>query len=742
VPKTLVIVESPTKAKTIGKFLGSSYIVKASMGHIRDLPEKNLGVDVENNYEPEYVVSRDKNKTVKDLKDDLKKVDNILLATDEDREGEAIAWHLVHALKIKDKPFRRIVFHEITKDAIMHAVKNPRDINTSLVDAQQARRILDRLVGYKLSPFLWKKVRKGLSAGRVQSVAVRLIVDKEREIQAFVQEEYWHMQAVLITPRKEIFTAQLEKVGKEKMPVKTEEEILKLRELVEKAKKFVVIDVTKKDKKRTPPAPFTTSTLQQEASRKFGYGVKNTMRIAQQLYEGLDIGSGSQGLITYMRTDSVFLSNTALDQAKDVIDSVFGKEFSLAKPRTYKTKSKGAQEAHEAIRPANLSILPSSIKQFLSKEQFNLYSLIWNRTVATQMQDAQLQQTSVRMNPEGSPDFVFAAHGTVVTFPGFMKLYIEGQDTEEEEEGLLPKLEVGEICDRKDLTQSQHFTKPPARYTEASLVKKLESEGIGRPSTYAPTISTIIDKGYIEKDKKHLLPTDIAFVVTDLLVAHFAKEVDYGFTAAIEEQFDDIAEGKEKWQRVIDAFYKEFAANLTKKLTEVEKIQEKTGIMCTECGSEMVIKFGRFGKFMACSSYPECKHIQPLEEESQRQKMLEEKYKDKKCETCGSDLTIKRGRFGEFLACSKYPECKYTAPIAEGTGVTCNECGKGEFIERKSKRGRIFYSCNRYPDCKNALWNKPVVEKRPEDGGLMTWVKKGIVGCTTCSHKEERGEEE
>lgn len=712
------------------------------MGHIRDLPEKNLGVDVENNYEPEYVVSREKNKTVKDLKADLAKADEVLLATDEDREGEAIAWHLVHALKIKGKPFKRIVFHEITKDAITNAVKNPRDINASLVDAQQARRVLDRLVGYKLSPFLWKKVRKGLSAGRVQSVAVRLIVDKEREIQAFVQEEYWHMQAILQTPRKDLFTAQLEKFGKDKMPVKTEKEAEKLKKKLENAKNFKVIEVSKKDKKRTPPPPFTTSTLQQEASRKFGYGVKNTMRIAQQLYEGIDIGQGGQqGLITYMRTDSVFLSQTALDQAKEVIDSVFGKEFSLKEPRKYKTKSKGAQEAHEAIRPASMAVLPSSVKEHLTKEQFNLYSLIWNRAVATQMKEALLEQTSVRLTPEGVDEFIFAAHGTVVKFPGYMKLYIEGQDTEEEEQGLLPKVEEGEMCARKDLTLSQHFTKPPARYTEASLVKKLESEGIGRPSTYAPTISTIIEKGYIEKDKKNLLPTDIAFVVTDLLVQHFAKEVDYGFTAAIEEQFDEIAEGKQKWQKVIDAFYTEFAANLAKKLTEVEKIQEKTGKMCPDCGHELVIKFGRFGKFMACSNYPECKHIEALAEEETRKKELEEKYKDKKCETCQSDLIVKRGRFGEFLACSKYPECKYTAPIVEGTGVPCNECGKGEFVERKSRKGRVFYSCNRYPDCKNAVWNKPVPEKCPDCGGLMTWAKKGIVGCTNCSHKEERNEE-
>lgn len=740
-PKTLVIVESPTKARTISKFLGSAYIVRASMGHIRDLPQKNLGVDIENNYEPDYVVSREKNKTVKELKADLAKADKILLATDEDREGEAIAWHLVHALKIKNKPFQRIVFHEITKDAIKNAIKNPRDINISLVDAQQARRILDRLVGYKLSPFLWKKVRKGLSAGRVQSVAVRLIVDKEREIQAFVQEEYWHMQAIVQTPRKDVLTAQLEKVGKSKMPVKTEKDILDLRKKIEKIEDFEVVDVTKKDKKRTPPAPFTTSTLQQEASRKFGYGVKNTMRIAQQLYEGVDVGQGAQGLITYMRTDSVSLSKTALDQAKKVVDSVFGKEFSLKSPRTYKTKAKGAQEAHEAIRPSDLSLLPSEAKQYLTKEQFNLYSLIWNRTVATQMQDAKLEQTSVRLSPKGMEDFVFAAHGTVVKFPGFMKLYIEGKDTEEEEQGILPQIDKGEICLRKDLNQTQHFTKPPARYTEASLVKKLESEGIGRPSTYAPTISTIIEKGYIEKDKKHLLPTDIAFVVTDLLVEHFKKEIDYGFTASIEEQFDEIAEGKEKWQKVIDAFYKEFAANLEKKTTEVQKIQEKTGKMCPDCGHEMVIKFGRFGKFIACSNYPECKHIEAMAEEEARKKELEEKYKDKKCETCGSSLMVKRGRFGEFLACSKYPDCKFTAPIVEGTGVPCNECGKGEFVERKSKRGRIFYSCNKYPDCKNAVWNKPVPEKCPECKGLMTWQKKGVVGCTSCGHKEEREEE-
>lgn len=738
--------ESPTKAKTISKFLGSSYIVKASMGHIRDLPEKNLGVDVDKNYEPEYVVSKEKTKTVKELKEAMKNTEHVLLATDEDREGEAIAWHLMGALKIKEDAYERIVFHEITKDAILHAVESPRKLNKDLVDAQQARRILDRLVGYKLSPFLWKKVRKGLSAGRVQSVAVRFIVEKEREIQAFIPEEFWNIMVQLASKDGHAFKAKLEQINGKKIKVTNADEAKALADLLKDVEKYMVSDIKVKAAGRTPPAPFTTSTLQQEASRKHGFGVKQTMRLAQQLYEGLDVGLGSgvQGLITYMRTDSVNLAETALKQAKTVITEVYGKEYALAAPRLYKTKAKGAQEAHEAIRPTDLSLTPERVKGFLEPQQYKLYSLIWKRTLASQMAPAELENTTVTFHPEGHTTHDFQAKGTAILFAGFMKLYIEGTDDEEEEEGLLPKLEMGEICTKKKFETIQSFTKAPGRYTEATLVKKLESEGIGRPSTYAPTISTIIDKGYVEKKEKHLWPTDIAFVVNDLLVEHFAQEMDYKFTAKLEEDFDRISEGEVKWQEIIDGFYQPFAKTLEEKNKDVQKVEEKTGELCDKCQHDMVIKFGRFGKFMACSNYPECKNIKPMKEEEDRKKELEQKFSDKKCDKCESQLIVKKGRFGEFLACSNYPDCSFTAPIVNATGVKCPECKEGDMVERKSKRGKLFYSCSRYPDCKKAVWNKPYEKPCTKCGGMTMWQKKGVVKCDSCGETEEveTGEEE
>lgn len=735
VPKTLVIVESPTKAKTISRFLGKDYVVSASMGHIRDLPEKNLGIDVEKDYEPSYVVSRKNAQKIKPLKELLKKSNKVLLATDEDREGEAIAWHLLKALKI-DVPYERIVFHEITKDAILNALKHPRGIDEGLVDAQQARRVLDRLVGYTLSPFLWSKVRKGLSAGRVQSVAVRLIVEKEREIQAFKEEEYWHIHATLQTEKKEEFKAQLMKINGKKATIEKEKGAKEVISAIGKVKKYKVEKITLQKKQRYPAPPFTTSTLQQEAARKLGFSVKKTMKIAQELYEGVDVGNGTEGLITYMRTDSVNLAKSALEQAAQVVEERYGKTYGLSKPRVYKTKSKGAQEAHEAIRPTNLEYHPDEIKEYLSKDQQRLYALVWKRTIATQMKEAEVEHTKALLYPEGFEEYEFQAKGMVITFPGFMAAYTEGQDDEVKEDGELPKLHEGEMTTCKELLPSQHFTKPPARYTEASLVKKLESEGIGRPSTYAPTISTIIDKGYVEKLEKKLHPTEIAFVVIDLLVKHFAKEVDYSFTAQMEEQFDQVAEGKMSWQKAVDDFFGPFSKLLEKKKKEVEKVVEKTGEQCEKCGHDMVIKFGRFGKFQACSNYPECKNLKPLEEEVKRTKELEERFKGEKCEKCGSTMQVKRGRFGEFLACSNYPECKTTKKIEETTGVTCPECKKGEITVKRSKKGRIFYGCNRYPDCKTAFWKEPVKKPCPECQGLMLKTKKDEVSCPSCGHKE------
>ena len=571
--KNLVIVESPAKAKTISKFLGKDYKVLASFGHVRDLPKSQMGVDIENNFEPTYQVSADKKKVISGLKKELKTADTLWIATDEDREGEAIGWHLLEALKVpKKKEVKRIVFHEITKNAILRSLDTPRNIDDNVVGAQQARRVLDRLVGYELSPLLWKKVRYGLSAGRVQSVAVRMIVDRERQIEAFVPEEYWKVIGDFIGNEKKNFGAFLTKFKGKKCSINSQEQADEVKSALDGVK-YTVSEVTTKDVKRNPAAPFTTSTLQQEAARKLGFSVKKTMMVAQQLYEGIDVGKGETGLITYMRTDSVNLSNLALNDAKKVVTEDFGKEFALDSPRRYKGK-KGAQEAHEAIRPVDLSLRPAMIAKFLSKDQIRLYELIWKRTLACQMKQAILTQVGADIEA-GESGYTFRATGQTVKFPGFMSVYMEGRDEDdtqsEDGEKFLPKLSEGEVLDCKKMDFTQHFTKPPARYTEASLVKKLEAEGIGRPSTYAPTISTVIARGYIEKDGRQLKPTDTALLVTDLLVEHFAKIVDYHFTAEMENNLDAVEEGKIKWQPMLKDFYNPFHANIEKKDKELKK---------------------------------------------------------------------------------------------------------------------------------------------------------------------------
>lgn len=720
----LVIVESPAKAKTIEKFLGKEYRVLASFGHVRALPSKQGSVDIEHDFEPKYAVLPESKKHIDAIKKELKSCDSLLLATDPDREGEAISWHLLAALGLDGKkslPVRRVVFHEITKDAIVDAVNNPRDIALDLVDAQQARSVLDYLVGFNLSPFLWKKIRYGLSAGRVQSVALRLICEREKEIQAFQTQEYWTIGAQLANHARQRFTANLveaegKKLGKFDIPDKASAE--RLVETLGKAP-YRVEKVTKSERKRTPSPPFTTSTLQQEAARKLGFSAKKTMSVAQKLYEGIDVGEGSVGLITYMRTDSVVLSNQALAEAKEVIESLYGKEYSLPKPRTFKNKAKNAQEAHEAIRPTYIVKTPAELKKFLSSDQFKLYELIWKRTVACQMAEALLDQTSVDIS--AGKGFIFRAAGTVIRFPGFMKLYIEGIDDEaEEKEGTLPPLAEGESLALGELLPEQHFTQPPPRYTEATLVKTLEEYGIGRPSTYASIMNTLVERKYARLDKKRFFPEDVGMVVSDLLVNHFTTYVDYNFTASLEEELDQVSRGEKQWKPLLRDFWGPFSSLLHKKEGEVSKSDlttEATDELCPDCGQPLVVKLGKRGKFIACSGYQAgCKYTRNLEQSATE--TAEPVISEEKCDKCGSPMLIKDGRYGKYLACSGYPACKNIQPLVKprGTGVVCPECKEGELTEKKSRYGKLFYSCNRYPQCKFALWDPPQPGPCPKCG--------------------------
>ena len=723
--KKLVIVESPAKAKTIEKFLGPGYQVLASFGHVRALPSKQGSVDIDNGFEPKYAVLPESKKHLDAIKKALKDADELLLATDPDREGEAISWHLLAALGLSGKknslPVRRVVFHEITKGAITEAVQNPRDISIELVDAQQARSVLDYLVGFNLSPFLWKKLRYGLSAGRVQSVALRLVCEREKEIAAFIEQEYWTVGAKLATSGKQGFTANLVEAGGKKLGKFDIPDEAAAAELVKRLSKtpYSVSKVTKSERKRTPSPPFTTSTLQQEASRKLGFTARKTMSTAQKLYEGVDVGEGTVGLITYMRTDSVALSNQALEEAKEVITSLYGKEYALAKPRFYKNKSKNAQEAHEAVRPTYISKTPAEVKKFLTPDLFKLYELIWKRTVACQMAEALLDQTSVDISA-GKGD-TFRAAGTVIRFPGFMKLYIEGVDDDnEEKEGTLPPLVEGESLALQELLPEQHFTQPPPRYTEATLVKTLEEYGIGRPSTYASIMNTLVERKYCRLDKKRFFPEDIGMVVSDLLTNHFTKYVDYNFTAALEEELDMISRGEKQWKPLMEEFWSPFYALLKQKEGEVSKDELTTETLeekCPECGELLAVKLGKRGKFIACTGYRSgCRYTRPLDQDNQE--IAEPVLSEEKCEKCGSQMLIKDGRFGKYLACSGYPACKNIQPLnkPKGTGVTCPECKEGELIEKKSRYGKMFYSCNRYPQCKFALWDLPIEQPCPKCG--------------------------
>jgi len=750
--QNLVIVESPAKARTIEKFLGKDYKVLASYGHVRALPSKQGSVDTENDFEPKYDVLPESKKHLQELKKELKSSGTLLLATDPDREGEAISWHLLAALGIDPKKsnldIKRVVFHEITRDAIIHAVKHPRDISMDLVDAQQARSVLDYLVGFNLSPFLWKKIRYGLSAGRVQSVALRLICEREKEIAAFVEQEYWTVAANLANHAQQLFKANLiefggRKLGKFDIPDSTAAK--KIKDSLSR-EEFIVSRITKSEKKRNPSPPFTTSTLQQESARKLGFSAKKTMSTAQKLYEGIDIGGeGTVGLITYMRTDSVNLSSQALKEAHEVINSLFGPEYALARPRQFKNKSKNAQEAHEAIRPTYLSKTPAELKKHLTPDQFKLYELIWKRTVASQMAEALLDQTSVDIAAgEGN---TFRATGSVIRFPGFMKLYIEGMDdVTEEKEGVLPALEEKESLTQREIIPEQHFTQPPPRYTEATLVKTLEEYGIGRPSTYASILNTLVVRKYAVLEKKRFIPQDTGMVVNDLLTMDFPKYVDYNFTAGLEEELDQVSRGEKQWKQLLREFWGPFTTQLQQKLSEPKRVKE-IGEDCPECGKPLVEKLSKRGKFIACSGYREgCRYTRAMEKNGQEEK-AEPELSDEKCEKCGSPMLIKEGRYGKYLACSGYPECKNIQPLVKpkGTGITCPECGKGELTEKKSRYGKFFYSCNRYPECKFALWDPPVAKACPQcDFPLLVqkvYKREGaFLKCPKCEYKEKPGD--
>jgi len=684
----LVIVESPAKAKTIERYLGKKYKVKASMGHVRDLPKSQMGVDINNHYEPKYITIRGKGPVIKDLKTAAKKAKKVFLAADPDREGEAIAWHLAHMLDLDIHSDCRVVFNEITKEAIKESFKHPRAINMHLVDAQQARRVLDRLVGYNISPLLWKKVKKGLSAGRVQSVALRLIIDREKEIKEFKPEEYWTIQGEFLKGN-EAFEASFYGVDGKKLELKTEADVQQVLARI-KGNSFTVQTVTKKERKRNPVPPFTTSSLQQEAARKLNFRTKKTMMLAQQLYEGIDLGSeGTVGLITYMRTDSTRISETAQQEAMAYIEATFGKEYVSPEKRKEK-KSANTQDAHEAIRPTSTLREPNSIKEYLTRDQYRLYKLIWERFVASQMAPAILDTMSVELVNEG---VLFRATGSKIKFPGFMKVYVEGTDDQnDEQDRLLPDLIEGENVFSKDIIPKQHFTQPPPRYTEARLVKTLEELGIGRPSTYAPTLDTIQKRNYVVLENKRFVPTELGEIVLELILEFFPEILDVEFTAKMEKSLDEIEEGKVEWVKVIDDFYREFEKRLEiaeKEMKEVEIKDEPAGIDCEQCGSPMVYKMGKFGKFVACSNFPQCRH---------------------------------------------------TKPIVKEIGVKCPRCHEGNIIERNSKKRRVFFGCDRFPECDFVSWDKPLARPCPKCGSMLVEkkLKKGVqVQCMECDYKEE-----
>lgn len=777
-PQSLVIVESPAKAKTLKKFLGKNFTVKASVGHVKDLPAKRLGVNIADQFKPEYVVIRGKGKVLEDLKQSALKADKVYLAPDPDREGEAIAWHIAESLTGKPaEDIYRVLFNEITQQAVRQAMANPQRIDENKVLAQQARRILDRLVGYKISPLLWKKVQQGLSAGRVQSVALRLICEREKEIQAFVPQEYWSITATVQKGTFPPFEAKLLKIGKKKAEIGNEETARAVVEAVwnearahhqqgKVREALIPIEkITRKEQKRQPPPPFITSKLQQEAANKLYFSAKKTMSIAQSLYEGIAIGEeGEVGLITYMRTDSTRLSPESQQEARQYIAEQFGHEYLPDKPRTYRQR-KGAQDAHEAIRPTSVRREPALVKPYLTRDQYRLYKLIWERFLASQMAPAILDLTTVDLR---AGDYLFRANGSVLKFPGYLRVTqgeeesskdissreTEGSltdqdgntETEEQgaEAGVLPPLEEGEKLLLLDLVPQQHFTQPPPRYSEGSLVAELEKRGIGRPSTYATILSTIQDRNYVQTIDRRFHPTELGMLVTDLLVENFPSIVDAEFTANMEEELDQIEEGRKNWVAALNDFYQPFVQNLERAETHMRNLKqevEETDVVCEKCGRNMVIRWGRYGKFLACPGYPQCKNTRELSQNGEGEAVkVEEETLEERCEKCGKPLVVKKGRYGKFIACSGYPKCTYARSMTLGIPCPEPQCS-GELVQRRSKRGRLFYGCSRYPECNFVVWRKPVARQCPVCHSPILVEKKGKEPGLRCINKSCKYEE-
>ena len=789
--KSLVIVESPAKAKTIGKYLGNDYIVKASLGHIKDLPKSDLAVNVDLGFEPTYVVIEGKKKLIAELKAAAKGADKIFLAADPDREGEAICFHLQEELQGKgDKAPKifRVMFNEITKNAVNKAFENPLQVNTSLVDAQQARRVLDRLVGYKISPLLWDKVRRGLSAGRVQTVALRLIVDREREIQAFIKEEYWTIDLSLNAKKAPVLKARLAKVAGENPGIRDEARAKEILADVDQAR-YTVQSVGTKEKKRNPVPPFITSTLQQDSARKLRFSVKRTMVLAQRLYEGMEMGDeGATGLITYMRTDSVRVSDDALGEVRKFIGEKYGEAYLPEKANFYKGK-KDAQDAHEAIRPTSAFLTPESVAQYLQEDELKLYKLIWMRFVASQIMPAVFDQTTIDVTTPGNSKigYTFRATGSVEKFDGFLKVYEEGKDTkdddDEEATRKLPAVTQGEELKFKSIDPEQHFTEPPPRFTEATLVKELEAKGVGRPSTYASILSTIQEREYVKKEGGKFGPTELGTVVTDLLLESFGDIFDVLYTARLEEELDEIEAGTMDWRVAMAEFYEKFSADLERaavQMTDIKRMEKPTDFICDKCSKAMVIKWGKHGSFIACTGYPECTSTRELPTTATED--LGEQGEDEYCPNCGRPMVLKKGRFGQFMACTGYPDCKTTRQLGQGekqpdvqldelcpecgknlvtksgrfgeftacsdyptckyvkqktVGVKCPDCHEGDIIERRSKKGKTFYGCNKYPKCEFVAWGKPIDRKCPDCGGshlIEKFLKAGAFA--QCPNKE------
>ena len=759
--KNLVIVESPAKAKTLGKYLGRDFQVKASVGHVVDLPKSKLGVDVKKDFAPDFHVIQTKKKVIDDLKKAAKGKEHIYLASDPDREGEAIAWHIADQVAKNHKRVHRVLINEITKKAVQEAIAKPLELDRNKFDAQVARRVLDRLVGYQISPLLWKKVRRGLSAGRVQSVAVRLVCERERDIRAFESVEYWSLTALLEGRLPPSFKARLvqwqgQKVDNKKFRLENEQLVQSIVASLQGAA-WTIAEVEKKERRRYPTPPFVTSKLQQEAARKLGFQPRRTMQLAQHLYEGVELGNdGSVGLITYMRTDSTRVSADALAAVRGHIQGQYGKEYLPGKPNTFRSK-KGAQDAHEAIRPTSLDYAPERVRRYLRRDLFQLYSLIWDRFVASQMVPAVYDQTSFEIPVH---EAVFRATGQQIKFDGFMKVYIEGRDERaqqangadedgadepQETDGVLPDLQKGDALRLLSMDPRQHFTQPPPRYTQASLIKELDEKGIGRPSTYAAIISNILDREYVmQNEGRALAPTDLGFLVTDLLVESFPDILNVEFTAGMEDELDKIEEGKEKWTKAMKRFYTPFSRDLKKaekEMRDVKRQEVPTDVDCDKCGAKMVIKWGRNGEFLACPQYPECKNTKNFKRgESGEIEIVAEEEVNETCGECGRPMLLRWGKFGKFLGCSGYPECKNIQPLEKPVdlGIKCPECKEGNIKERKSRWGKVFYGCDRYPECKFASWDKPMPTPCPDCGSpiLVEKVTKRAGRTHRCYKKE------